>query len=396
MASRVRFLQLSDVHFGASLTGGRLHLSASAVQTRVAEKRDAFARAMDLVIERELDGVLLPGDLFDDESIDVDTLNFVIHHLERVRRPVFVAPGNHDPYGGASPYAGDAARNARGLRWPGNVHVFAHEDFRALSWPQRPEITVVGCGVASNVPRQERRLADRIPRPETELSILLFHGSRDDGEWLQSHKATHPFSRQELLAQDFDWTALGHYHHRQILADDEPRPRAAYAGCTVATGLDEIGAKGALVVDLSPDGCEVEFVELDPRQVRRVVCDVSGARFQEAAAEIVLAALDGAHAHPQDLVHLQVRGRRARGLDLGFLDELADRYFHLRVDRSDLLPDLDLDRYPSLEEATSTEERFVAQLRPALEGPDADLHRRALLYGLDALETGRLAQRYEA
>ncbi len=397
MSSGLRFLQLSDVHFGAPLTGGKLRLGASLAQKRGAERREVFARAMDLVIDRELDGVLLPGDLFDDESIDTDTLHFVLHHLGRVApRPVFIAPGNHDPYGGTSPYRGQGAANARGISWPSHVRVFDHEEMRELPWPGREGIHVVGCGVPSNVPRQERRLAQRIPRSEGGLSLLLFHGSRDDGRWLESHKSTHPFSRDELLAQQFDWVALGHYHQQQTILDDEGRARAAYAGCPFAGGLDELGAKGALVVEVHEHGCEVEFVQLDQRRIHRVSCDLSGASFREAAVERVVNALESAGAASEDLVFLEVEGLRAKGLDLTFLQEMSERFFHLRVDHSRLRPDLDLDLYPTLEDATNTEERFVARLRPALEGPEGDLVRRALLYGLDAIERGRIDTRYEA
>jgi len=92
-------------------------------------------------------------------------------------------------------------------------------------------------------------------------------------------------------------------------------------------------------------------------------------------------------------------GRRARGLELRFLEEFAARYFHFVSDLSRLRADIDPDRYPPLEEARTTEERFVAQLRQRLEeseGDDAEIVRRALLYGLDALSTGRLDSHYEA
>jgi hypothetical protein len=150
------------------------------------------------------------------------------------------------------------------------------------------------------------------------------------------------------------------------------------------------------VVELTEQDCRVEFVALDTRQIRRVRCDLSGATFREAAVERVVRALEEAGAASDDLVQLEVGGLRAKGLDLSFLEDMSDRFYHLNVDRSALRPDLDLDRYPSLEEATNTEERFVARLRSATEGPDGELYRRALLYGLDAIEMGHLDTRYEA
>ena len=392
----LRFLQLSDVHFGARLTGGRLGLDADTARARRADRRAAFARAFEHVRERGLDGVLIPGDLFDGESIDTDTLRFVMHTMESIApRPVFVAPGNHDAYGGASPYRTVQDEDVRGLRWPANVHVFAHADFRAVPWPGRDDVHVVGSGVATNQPAPERRLRERIARPEGR-SILLFHGSRDDGGFLQAHKSTHPFSRDELLAQGFDWVALGHYHARDVILDDEGLPRAAYGGCLVAGGLDERSPRGALEIELDDDRTNVTPVELDARDVVVVEVDLSGADFADAVASRIEQGLREVGARDQDMVLVRATGRRARGLDLDALSFDGSRFFHFRFDVSGLRPDVDLDAFPSVEDARTTDELFVARLRdqPPADVP-AERVRRALLYGLDALEHGRLDLRYE-
>ncbi len=397
MGPVVKLLQMSDVHFGARVTGSRLGLPLATAALRAEERRNQFARAIDLVEQRNLDGVLIPGDLFDDESVTTDLLRFVLHQLGRVApKPVFIAPGNHDPYGGPSPYNPLTREAARGLTWPDNVVVFAHEDFRTVHWPGRPEISVTGCGVQANLPSATRRLAARIDPVESALSLFLFHGSRDDGTWLQSDKATYPFSKEELLAQGFHWTALGHYHDAQILNDSSGVPRAAYSGCLQASGLDEMGAKGCLVVEVSAANVKVDRIPLDRRQIRRVECDLTGSFFAEDARSRVVAALQAAGCDEQDLLLLELVGRRSPGLDLSFLGRMANDFFHMKVDVSQLHPDIDLDDYPELDEAVTVEQRFVARLKTSLEGEDAPTARRALLYGLDALHRGRIDNRYEA
>lgn len=393
----LRFLQISDVHFGAPMTGGRLGLSAETARARASERRAAFARAFEIARDEELDGVVIPGDLFDGESIDADTLRFVMHVMASIApRPVFVAPGNHDAYGGASPYRTVGDADARGLRWPDNVHVFAHADFRTVPWPGRGGVFVTGSGVASNTQDGARRLAERVPRTGEGLHLLLFHGSRDDGAFLQEDKATHPFSRDELLAQGFDWVALGHYHQRDVILDEDGRARGAYGGCTIAGGIDERVARGALRVDLRTDTTHVEAVELDPRAVHVIDFDLTGAEFSEAAVEALETALAAAGVTTDDLVWARATGRRAHGLDLDGLRDVAARFFHCRLDLSGLRADLDPSTYPGLDEATTTEQRFVATLRDAPPGDvPADRVHRALLYGLDALHGGRLDTRYE-
>ncbi|RKZ13467.1 hypothetical protein DRQ53_00490 [bacterium] len=394
----LRFLQLSDVHFGQSMRGGQLRLPTDRAAQRVQERRDCFSRAINLVTGRDLDGVLIAGDLFDQESIDTDTLRFVIDRLGQIApRPVFIAPGNHDPWAGASAYARQDAQNVRGLNWPDNVHIFAHDEFQTVSWPGREDVSVTGCGVAFDRPSDERRLGARVARGSQIHSLLLFHGSRDDSGFLQADKSTYPFSSSELLAQDFSWVALGHYHTRQIIPDSSGRPRAAYSGCLTASGLDETGSAGVLVVAIEEGRTSVEPTRLDPRTVRDIECNLTGAAFTEAAQERLERALKDCS--KEDLVRVRLTGRRASGLDLAWLDRFGGDRFHMVVDSSALRPDLDLENWPSEDEARTLEERFVARLKgigqDGQDGTDEAQARRAMLYGLDALQRTRLDLRYE-
>lgn len=391
MAS-LRFLQISDVHFGQSMRGGKLRLPAAAAAERATERRACFTRALELVGARRLDGVLIPGDLFDHESVDTDTLRFVIHTLGSIApKPVFIAPGNHDPWAGASAYVREDAGNVRGLNWPDNVHIFAHDEFRSVAWPGRDDVRVTGCGVAFDRPSDERRLGPAIQREAAAQSVLLFHGSRDDSGFLQADKSTYPFSSAELLAQDFTWTALGHYHAHQIIADSGGRPRAAYSGCLTASGLDETGAKGVLIVELEEGRTSAEFLRLDPREVHDLECNLTGAGFAEVAQERLNRVL--ADCDAGDLVRVRLTGRRATGLDLGWLERFGRDRFHLTVESAGLRPDLDLENWPGESEARTIEERFVARLSQPRD--DDATARRAMLYGLDALQRASLDLRYE-
>ena len=148
-----------------------------------------------------------------------------------------------------------------------------------------------------------------------------------------------------------------------------------------------------LVVEVHPERTSVEFLRLDPRMVHDVTCDLTGARFAEVARERLERAL--ADVPAEDLVRVKLVGRRAARLDLGWLERFARDRFHLAVDSSGLRPDLDLDDWPSEEEARTIEERFVARLKSMGESGDDALARRAMLYGLDALQQGRIDLRYE-
>ena len=146
-------------------------------------------------------------------------------------------------------------------------------------------------------------------------------------------------------------------------------------------------------MELHEDRTSVQFLRLDPRMVHDLSCDLTGAGFAEVAQERLERAL--AEVPAGDLARVRLTGRRASRLDLGWLDRFARDRFHLAVDSSGLRPDLDLDNWPTEDRARTIEERFVARLKALGESGDDALARRAMLYGLDALQQGRLDVRYE-
>ena len=135
----IRFLQVSDFHLGRPF--GWLP------PERRADRRHDQRRALDLAvrqaIERGAHAILVPGDLFDLDYVDADTLAFAVHAFGvNGCPPVFIAPGNHDPCSNTSPYWNPALLKARGFAWPAHVHVFDSPDWsgvpRVLRAKRRP------------------------------------------------------------------------------------------------------------------------------------------------------------------------------------------------------------------------------------------------------------------
>jgi DNA repair exonuclease SbcCD nuclease subunit len=360
---------------------------------------------------RRVDALLVPGDLFDGEEADVETVNRAVECVRAAGcPPVFIAPGNHDCYSRASTYYDNAKLAARHQPvWPAHVHIFTSPEFASAELSGRPEVRVWGRCVDANVESDDRVLA-RAPRPGPGLAhVLLLHGSRD-GFLAPGKRLTAPFSDAELLAAGFDYAALGHYHEPAEVRDGRGRLRAAYAGSPAALARDETGPHGALLVRLTVDASaaapearglavETEPVPLDERRLLAVTADLAGVGSPEAVRERVLAALAAAGATPRDLAVARLTGRVRPGVDLApRAEDFAERVWCLLADVSELRPDYDLEAYRRGEPRT-TEERFARSLLAEIDD-ERDPARRAelesaLYYGLDALKQGRVAPRYE-
>jgi DNA repair exonuclease SbcCD nuclease subunit len=384
-------LQFSDLHLGAPGYAPSLGLPEAERGALLEDLRAVLERLVGLAREREVDAVLVPGDLFDDEAVDLDSVGLVVGAFASLAPiPVVVAPGNHDPYR-PDGYYGPVLLAARGRpAWPENVILFRSEEWSSVPLPRREGVWVTGSAYLRPVGVEERRLRDRLPRTESEIALLLVHGSRD-GFAPSGKRLTLPFSEEELLSQGFTYTALGHYHEHSLLRDAEGVVRAAYAGCPQGRGLDETGPRGALVLTVTERGAEeVEFVPTAERQLHRL--DVELGRVQDGAAirESVEAALSGAGVGPRDFVVADLRGRIPPGVAPEIPAEaFSERAGHVELRLAGLIPDYDLESYRSGESSPTTETRFARRLLDALEATDDPeeraLLREALYLGLDAL-----------
>ena len=81
-----------------------------------------------------------------------ETVEAVKAALAEMAVPVFLAPGNHDPYGPT--YTGD---------WPGNVHIFRTSRMESVPLP---ELGVTVHGAAFLAPTQEEGLLRGFTAPE--------------------------------------------------------------------------------------------------------------------------------------------------------------------------------------------------------------------------------------
>src|ERR1700712_1772396 len=111
MGAKTTVVHAADVHLETAFTEVR------GGARRGAALADAFARIVDLALERRADALTIGGDLYEAERAGPQTARFVFAQLARLGGRVLIAPGTHDPYSARALYARDAR--------PPNVRVFA-------------------------------------------------------------------------------------------------------------------------------------------------------------------------------------------------------------------------------------------------------------------------------
>lgn len=405
----LRFLQVSDLHLDSSLAAGRLGLSH---QKRSRINRDilhALARAIDLARAEDVDVVLVPGDLWDDESVTLQSATAAYDLFASLApTPVIIAPGNHDPFHAFSYHHPSYYLTKVGRPHPENVVVFDQAGWQVRRVPGLPNVDFYGCCFTENRPRTDRI----VPRLQLEnpgaLNIVVLHGSRDDllpPETSTGRLVTAPFSREELLASGVDYAALGHYHRHSVLEDEIGNVRASYGGIPVARGLDETGQHFVLVGEVQKGGVAPDALHrtsLDPRNILMVDVPIdSGITNGVAVQERIASAVRSSGAGKDDIVYVKLHGRTHPEITHYEIDpSWCDKQcFHLVVDQSQLEPDHDIDALLADETADKRiEGRFAQRMREMLGAAEADAERAqvlrmALNLGLDALQGRELRPR---
>lgn len=99
--------------------------------------------------------------------------------------PVFIAPGNHDPYTPYSPYAAE--------NWPENVHIFRSLEMEAVELPELGCV-VHGCAFAGPE-RTDQALAGFTVPTDGKCHLMCLHG--DVGVPGQHLRSCHPAADRE-------------------------------------------------------------------------------------------------------------------------------------------------------------------------------------------------------
>jgi DNA repair protein SbcD/Mre11 len=234
-----KILHTSDTHLGVAGQG-----DGTALEER------AFARAIDLAIEQDVDALLVAGDLFDHARVPETLLAWTAGQLDRAGRPVLLLTGNHDVLDGSSVH--------HRFRAPDRCTQTVLLDQPAGSIVEVPgtDIVVWGRAMVEHAP-WFRPLEGVPPRPAGRWSVVAGHGLALTND-RRSDRGS-PITPADIAAVDWDYVALGHVHAHMVLR--EPPLPVVYPGATLRSHQ---GMPGVVVVTFTPGtGTSFEWMALD-------------------------------------------------------------------------------------------------------------------------------------
>ncbi|MEU8617638.1 exonuclease SbcCD subunit D [Streptomyces sp. NPDC048623] len=299
----MRLLHTSDWHLGRSFH-------------RVA-LLDAQAAFLDHLVatvrEREVDAVLVAGDVYDravPPLAAVELFDTALHRLAEADVPTVMISGNHDSARRLGVGAGLIRRAGIHLRTDpagaGTPVLLAddHGDVALYGLPYlEPALVREQFGAAKAgheavlTAAMDRVRADLATRPEGTRSVVLAHAFVAGGEASDSERDITVGGVAAVPAGVFDgvdYVALGHLHGSQTLTE-----RVRYSGSPLAYSFSETAHRKTMwLIDLGPDGAVDSAERIDcpvPRPLARIrgrlddlLADPDLARHEDAWIEATL------------------------------------------------------------------------------------------------------------
>ena len=254
----MRMMHIADLHLDSAFSG----FERSRAEEKREELRSCFVNAMNIAREREVDLVLIPGDLFDTPFCTLATRKRAFEAMANVGCPVIIAPGNHDYYNKNGTYADESL--------PENVHVFTSCELGRFDFDEIG-VSVIGYAFTSDG-YEENPLAAEIPLSSENINILCAHTELNAP--LSKYA---PMSQSTIAQNGFAYAALGHVH----IAPEPIRvgkTLIAYSGFAQGRSFDELGEGGAYIVDIDRESKEAILtrVNLSKTVFRAERVDITG------------------------------------------------------------------------------------------------------------------------
>lgn len=271
MDEKITFLHAADLHLDSPFKG--MQNVPEQIFSEIRESTfHAFERLISTAIQKNVDFVLLVGDLFDYKRQSLKAqmhLRKGFEKLERENIAVYLSFGNHDHMNG----------NVHPIDYPNNVHIFPNEVVTAKAFVKegRQLANIYGFSYENQAVYENKAKQYKIDQYDVPFHIAMLHGT------LNGNKAHNPYATfrlSDLLDEPFDYWALGHIHKREVLHEFPP---IVYSGNIQGRHRNELGEKGCYYVELTKSDATLQFIPLQSIIFSEVTLDL---RTYESITEI--------------------------------------------------------------------------------------------------------------
>ena len=253
---KVKIVHTADLHFDTPFN--EVDDKQRAINKE--ELKEVFKNIINFCKEKQVDILLLAGDIFDNLTLNRETIYFLENVFNNIKETrVFISPGNHDPYNNNSFY--------KLIKWPENVYIFKDK----LEKVYIKELETNVWGAAFNEKYVRESLIRGFSQNNKEINILAIHGEISSSSEGNEYN---PITLKDIKESGMDYIALGHRHNFSGVLK-EGNTFYSYSGCPQGRGFDETGDKGIIYGYVSKGAVELSFIKTCKRNYEEVYVDIS-------------------------------------------------------------------------------------------------------------------------
>lgn len=356
---KIKILHTADIHFDTPFSG----MTPKEALKSKEELKQVFEKIIKMTLDKEIDILLIAGDVFDNLSVNKTTLYFIKSCFENISRvKVFISPGNHDPFNEKSFYSI--------VDWPSNVHIFNNKmesiflkDLNTIVW-----------GIGFNTSHINKSLLKNIQRVEGYNNIMVMHGEISN---IKDGNDYNPITEDDIANSNMDYIALGHRHKFSEVKKIE-NTYYSYSGCPQGRGFDELEDKGIILLEVKDRFVESQFIRTSIRNYYEKEISIDGCfGYNEVKSKIINQIPKYERKNNFYKIILKGEVREEFTLNEEFLQELLRDEFHfvkvidksqIKLDINELIKGYSLKSifakkiYERLQNAETEEEREIITL----------------------------------
>ncbi|MEI3607103.1 DNA repair exonuclease [Pseudogracilibacillus sp. SE30717A] len=263
MTNSISFIHAADLHLDSPYKG-LTHIPKTIFQDIRESTFKALDNLVSTAIKKQVDFVLLAGDLFDNENQSLKAQVYLREAFERLESHhihVYLSYGNHDFING----------NIHPIDYPENVHIFLNENVTSFTYEKDKKklASIYGFSYENRSLTKNMSIEFNVKDTSIPFHIAMMHGTVNGNK---EHDPYAPFNLSDLQAKDFDYWALGHIHKREQLSEF---PSIIYPGNIQGRHRNEAGEKGCYYVRLSSAKTDLEFIPLHSVLFQETRIDIS-------------------------------------------------------------------------------------------------------------------------
>ena len=225
----MKIIHCSDLHLDSRMES---NLPAAKAQARNIEICKTFSRMAEYAADKDVQAVLIAGDLFDTERVTSRTVDYILSVIQQKSQIDFLClRGNHDGTGQAF----------LGRDLPENLQTFSDT---WMYYHYNEDVCIAGVELTE---KNFSHIYDALSLRMEDINIVMMHGQ--DSTQFGPDLVCLPALKGKGIA----YLALGHRHSYYTGRLDMDGVYC-YSGCLEGRGFDECGEKGFVQLDIAPNG----------------------------------------------------------------------------------------------------------------------------------------------